>query len=99
MVEAKLNDEQRAQIREAWAHGEKQHILSQQFGVSQARVSQLVEGIPKVRASSLKPKRCCKGCGVPLRYKTRCESCNRAWRNDKEKKRQAAVKARQEASH
>jgi hypothetical protein len=94
----RLNANQQSQIRTAWAQGAKQYVLAEQFGVSQAWISKLVEGIPKVRANSLRPPRCCKGCGTPLRYKTRCQSCNRAHRNDKEKRRQAALRAARKQS-
>lgn len=89
----KLNDEQRGQIRAAWAKGAKQTDLARQFGVTQSCISKVVEGIPKVRAVSLKPKRCCVNCGTPLRYKTRCEPCNRVHRNEKEKHRQRRLSA------
>lgn len=78
MIEAKLSDEERQQIRAAWAKGTKQRVLAQQYGVTQGCISKIVAGIPKVRASELRQRRCV-DCGVPLRYKTRCPECNKKW--------------------
>lgn len=89
----KIDTDQFAQIRAAYAQGAKQRDLAQQYDISQPYISKIVEGIPKVRASSRKPQRCCVGCGVPLRHKTRCEPCNRKHRNEKEKKRLADLRA------
>lgn len=79
MFEAKLSDEQKEQIRAAWRQGEKQKVLAQRFGVKQPCISKIVAGIPKVRAQELRQRRCV-DCGTPLRYKTRCEPCRKAWR-------------------
>lgn len=85
-----LSDEEKTQIRSLWAKGTKQREIAAQFDVSQACVSNVVYGIPKVRVQ--RPERRCVDCGIPLRFKRRCENCLPAWKKIYNQQRYANLK-------
>lgn len=76
--QTRVSDEIREKIQAGWRQGIKQKDLAQQFGIAQGSVSKIVVGIPK--PPRLTTVRRCVDCGTPLRYKTRCDPCNKKWR-------------------